>query len=137
DKLLGLARGGLGQRPELDRVRALVVGQALTTEGDDLLLAHVGAGAQGDKRFRSLAPVRMGNADDRALEHGWMGADYLLDLDARDVLSSRDDDVLAAVPELDVSVWVPHPEVTRVKPAAAKCSLGRGLVGQVALHDVV
>ena len=43
DELLDLAGGGLRQRPELDRIGALVVGQALAAERDDLLWGRRGA----------------------------------------------------------------------------------------------
>src|SRR2546430_10754914 len=38
-----------------------------------------------------------------------------LHLDGRDILAARDDDVLFAVPELDVAVGVPDGEVARVR----------------------
>jgi hypothetical protein len=62
--------------------------------------------------------------DDGALEHGRVGDDRLLDLDRGDVLAG-DDDVLAAVAELDVAVRVPDGEVAGVEPAARR-PLGGG-----------
>src|SRR5205807_8867905 len=88
------------QRPELDRVRALVVGKALPAERDDLLRGGRGALVERDERLRPLAPVRVRDPDDRAFEHGRVGGDRLLDFDAGDVLATGDDDVLAAVAEL-------------------------------------
>src|SRR5262245_53005566 len=103
-ELLGFARRCLRQRAELDRVRALVVREALPAERDDLLRGGLGALAERDERLRPLAPVRMRDPDDRAFEYGRVGGDRLLDFDAGDVLAAGDDDVLAAVAELDVAV---------------------------------
>ena len=47
-----------------------------------------------------------------SIEHGGVGADRLLHLDAGDVLSAGDDDVLAAIAQLDVAVGMPHGKVT-------------------------
>jgi hypothetical protein len=51
-ELLDLAGRGLRQRPELDRVRALVVRQALPAERDDLLRGGRGALVERDERLR-------------------------------------------------------------------------------------
>src|SRR6516225_9442767 len=90
-ELLHLAGGGLGQRPELDRVRALVVGEPLPAERDDLLPGGRGALVEGDERLGPLTPVLVRDADHRALQHRGMGRDGLLDLDAGDVLPAGDD----------------------------------------------
>jgi hypothetical protein len=50
-----------------------------------------------------------------------MGREHLLDLDRGDVLPAADDDVLAAVSELDVPVGVDNAQVAGVEPAAAEC----------------
>ena len=47
-----------------------------------------------------------------------MLVERVLDLDRRDVLAARDDDVLGAVLELDVAVGMHHAEVAGVEPAA-------------------
>jgi hypothetical protein len=59
-----------------------------------------------------------GIATTGALQDGRMAHERLLDLDGRDVLAARDDDVLGAVAQLDVAVRVPHAEVARVEPAS-------------------
>jgi hypothetical protein len=46
-----------------------------------------------------------------------VGDKRLLDFDARDVLAAGDDDVLAAVAELDIAVGVPDCEVAGVAAA--------------------
>ena len=70
--------------------------------------------------FGPLAPVLVGDGDDRALQHGRVAGDGLLDLDGRDVLAAGDDDVLLAVAQLDVAVRVHHRQVAGVEPAAAE-----------------
>ena len=81
--------------------------EALPAERDDLLRGGRGALAERDERLWPLSPVRVRDSDDRAFEYGRVGGDRLLDLDAGDVLAAGDDDVLAAVAELDVAVGMP------------------------------
>src|SRR5262249_58239649 len=60
-----------------------------------------------------------------------------LDFDGGNVLSARDDDVLLAVDDVDVAVFVPDRHVAGVQPAIGH-HLGGGLgLPVVALHDVV
>ena len=66
-----------------------------------------------------------------------MPIEDVLHLDRRDVLSPGDDDVLAAVSQLDVAVRVQHADVARMEPAAAKGLGGRLRIAVVAAHDVV
>ena len=58
-----------------------------------------------------------------------MRGDGLLHLDRRDVLAAGDDDVLAAVAQLDVAVRMQDGEVAGVEPAASE--RGRGRLGVV------
>src|ERR1700747_2079288 len=85
-ELLDLPSRGLRQRPKLDRVRALVVREAVAAERDDVHGGHCGALVQSDVCLGPFPPVRVGDPDDCAFQHGWMGADRLLDFDAGDVL---------------------------------------------------
>jgi hypothetical protein len=65
-----------------------------------------------------------GRRDHAAGGDGRVLVERVLDLDRRDVLAARDDDVLGAVLELDVAVGVHDAEVAGMEPAA-----GEGLVG--------
>src|SRR6266550_4838209 len=95
--LLHLAGRRLRQLAELDLARRLESRQRLAREGDQLLARERCTGAQGDEALRALAPFLIGNRDDRRLEHVGMAHERALDLDCRDVLAARDDDVLGAV----------------------------------------
>src|SRR6185436_841029 len=108
DELLHLAGRGLGQVAELDGRRALEVGDVLAAERDDLLLGGLPSGLERHEGLRPLAPLGVGDGDHRALHHRRMPRHRLLDLDRRDVLAARDDDVLLPVAELDVAVRMPH-----------------------------
>ena len=66
-----------------------------------------------------------------------MAVERVLDLDGRDVLAARDDDVLGAVLDLRVAVGMHHREVARVEPAAAEGILGGLRVLQITLHGDV
>src|SRR5262249_50661506 len=137
DEFLDLAGGGLRQRPEFDRVGAFVVGEALAAERDDLLRRCRGAVVERDERLGPLSPVGMGGADDRALEHGGVGGDGLLDLDAGDVLAAGDDDVLAAVAQLDGAVGGPDRPAPGGEPATAEGPASGGRVVELPAPHVV
>ncbi|MEA2514595.1 MAG: hypothetical protein QOJ59_4082, partial [Thermomicrobiales bacterium] len=87
--------------------------------GDDLIRGRGRTGLEGDERFRDLAPIVVGDGDDRDFEDGRMGVDRLLDLDGRDVLTAADNDVLLPIAELPLAVGVHHRQVAGVEPAAA------------------
>src|SRR5579862_1433836 len=136
-ELLDLPGRGFRQRPELDGIRALVMREPLAAERDDLLCGRARPRLQSYEGLGSLAPVIVRNPHDRTLEDRRVRRDRLLHLDAGDVLAAGDDDVLAAVAQLDVAVRVPDRQVARVKPAPAERSVGGRLVGEVAAHHVV
>ncbi len=52
--------------------------------------------------------------------HGGALVKHVFHLDAGNVLSTRNDDVLAAVLDLDIAIKIDHGEVTPVKPATMK-----------------
>ena len=66
-----------------------------------------------------------------------MAVEALLDLERAHVLAAGDDDVLAAVLDLDVVVGVPHREVAGAVPAARERRRARLRVLEVALHHRV
>ena len=111
--------------------------EVVAGEGEDLLGGCGLALLQGHEGLGTLAPVRVRDPDDGALEHRGMGDDRLLHLDRGDVLAPRDDDVLAAVAQLDVPVRMPHGEVAGVEPAAVECRRRRLGVVEVAGHEDV
>src|SRR5215207_6712396 len=106
-ELLHLAGGGLRERAERDRVRALVVREAVAAERLDLRLRRARTLLQRHERLRPLAPALVGDRHDGALEHRGVRADRLLHLDGRDVLAAGDDHVLATVTQLDGAVGMP------------------------------
>src|SRR5438445_726333 len=110
--------------PEPTRIREVLDGPA--PELDDLRGGRLLPGLGRDEGLGPLAPLVVRDRDHRALEHGRMAGDALLDLDRRDVLAARDDDVLLPVAQLDVAVGMPHRDVAGVKPPAAE-RLGRCL----------
>ena len=90
---------------------------------------HEGAGR--------LAPFLIGPRHHRRKLHRRMPVERDLDLDARNVLAARDDDVLGAVLDLDIAVGVLDREVAGVHPAAAE-RFGRRLgLLQIAEHHGV
>src|SRR5918993_430937 len=137
DELLDLAGRGLGQVAELDGGGGLEAGDVLLAEVYDLLLGRLLALLQDNERLGTLAPFLVGHRDDGGLHHRRVLGDGLFDLDGRDVLAAGDDDVLVAVPDLDVPVRVPHGDVSGVVPTTLEGLVGRLLVLEVALGDHV
>src|SRR3712207_1243625 len=133
DELLDLAGRGLREVCELDGGGGLEAGDALLAVVYDLLLGSLLSLLEGDEGLRALAPLLIGDGDDRGLHHRRMPGDRLLHLDGRDVLAAGDDYVLAPVADLDVPVRVPHGHVPRVVPAALERLFGSLLVLEVAL----
>ena len=66
-----------------------------------------------------------------------MAVERVFHLERADVLAAGDDDVLAAVLDLDVAVGLQHREVAGVEPAAGERRIGRLPVLQVAAHHDV
>ena len=87
--------------------------------------------------MHGFAPLRVGHAEHRRLEHGGMAVQHVLDLGAVHVLAAAHDHVLRPVDEVDVALVVQVAEVARVVPAVDE--RGRGLLGlvPVAGHHVV
>ena len=75
-------------------------------------------GLQPDVGLRHLAPLLVGDRDDRDFGDRGMIGQRLLHFDRRDILAARDDDVLHAVAQFDVAVGMHHGEVAGVEPAA-------------------
>src|SRR5690606_26258773 len=116
--LLDLPGRGLGDLLEADLAWALEVREPFAAMRDELLGARLRAGPALDEGERGLAPLRIGLGAHPAGEHRRMGVENVLDLDRRDVLATRDDDVLGPVLDADISVGLEHPEVARMEPAA-------------------
>src|SRR5215211_1054172 len=112
DELLDFAGRGLGQLGELDCGWGLEAGDVLLAEAYDLLLGRLLPLLEHDERLGALAPLLVGDGDDRSLHYGRVARHGLLHLDGRDVLAAGDDDVLVSVPDLHVPVRVPHSHVT-------------------------
>ena len=66
---------------------------------------------------RHFAPLLVGRGDHRAFQHRGMRGDGALHFDGRNILAAADDDVLLAVHDLDVALFVPHGHVAGVQPA--------------------
>src|SRR5260370_20247080 len=137
DELLDLAGRGLGQLAEVDRGGRLEARDVPLAEVDDLCLARALAPLEGDEGPGPLAPFFITDGHYFALHHRGVPGHALLDLDGRDVLAARDDDVLLAVAQLDVAVGMPDPDVARVEPAAPAGLRGRVPLLVIALAHVV
>src|SRR4051812_25867549 len=106
DELLHFAGRCLWEFRKLDRLWDLEAGQMFADEVTERAFVERLARFEGYERLWHLAPVVIGDSDDRRFQYGWVGADRLFDLDGGDVFAARDDDVLLAVAELDVAVGV-------------------------------
>src|SRR5215210_3332815 len=132
-----LADGALGQvLAELDGLRGLVGGEALLTEGQDLLLRRLGARPLDDEGLDGLTPVLVGDAYRDGLGHVGVLEEDLFHLARVDVVARGQDHVLLPVHDVEVAVLVHLRNVARVKPAVLQSSgrLPRHI--EVALHDL-
>src|SRR5262245_19609480 len=130
-EFLDLAGRGLGQIDEHDVARAFVAGKLLLAPGDDLVLGDGSAGPRLDERARRLAPFGFGLGDDGGCGDCRVLVKHVLDLVRGDILAARDDDILGAVLELDVAVWIEHAEIAGMEPATGERLLGRLLVLEI------
>src|SRR5919199_469262 len=90
-----LPDGALGQIvAKLDGSGGLVGGEALLTEGQDLLLRHPAPGPLYHESLDRLAPVLVRDADGHGLGHLLVLEEDLLDLARVDVVAARGDHVL-------------------------------------------
>src|ERR687885_861210 len=136
-ELLDLACGSLGQITKLHGRRRLEAGDVLLTEVYDLLFCCLLTLLEGDKRLRTLTPLLVWHSDHGGLHHGRVLGEDLLDLHRRDVLTTGDYDVLVAVADLYIAVWMPHPDVLGVEPATLESFLRLLFVVEVAFHNHV
>ena len=66
-----------------------------------------------------------------------MPGDRLLDFDGRDVLATRNNNVLLTVAQFDIAIGMPYTDIARMEPATSKCLSGCIRILKVALHNVV
>src|SRR5262249_11939980 len=82
-------------------------------------------GLERDKSAGGLAPERIGLRDYGRLHHLRMAIEHILDFDRRNVLATRDDDVLRAILDFDIAVGMADGEVAGVEPAVLEGCSGR------------
>ena len=88
-------------------------------------------------RFGYLAPLGIRDAYHRHLQHRRVVVQDPLHLDAGDVLTAREDDVLLPIPQLDVAVRVNHRQVSRVEPPTPEGFSGCPGIPVVPAQDVI
>src|SRR5437870_4152224 len=91
---------------EVDGARALVVGETLAAEIDDVVRGRVRAVFQLHDGLQLLAPLLVRDADHRDVEHRGVLVDDLLDLRGIDVDAAGDHHVGLAVDDVEVVVLV-------------------------------
>ena len=112
---------------ELDRLRALEVGEAVPAPGRDLRRRGGRVRCRDDDRVHGLAPGRIWPADDRDVGHRRMLREHRLDLGRVDVLPAADDHVLGPVQDVEVAVSGQAGDVAGPVPAAVGERSGGGL----------
>src|SRR3546814_9030859 len=75
------------------------------------------AGPDHHHRVDRLAPPLVGQSDHRARHHVWVTRDDILHLGAKDILATRDDDVLQPVDDRQEALRVEDADVAGVQPA--------------------
>src|SRR5262249_37996604 len=83
----------------------------------DRLVGHGHARLQHHAGERALVPARVGDADDRRLDHLRVGHELVLELDGGNPFPARLDDVLRPVGDLDEATGVDRAHVAGAEPA--------------------
>src|ERR1035438_3817488 len=133
EDLADLRAGQVG--PDLDLLGGLDAAESFLDEGAHLILRHGLAGAQLHDRGDPLAPFLVGQSDDRAVLHGRMGQQHLLDFGGVDVEAAGDDHVFGAVDDEQVIVVVEVADIPGVVPSVPGGFPGGLRVLVVARHD--
>src|SRR5690606_24935456 len=93
-------------------------------------VAHAQDGANG------FSPFGIRHADHGCFKNAWVIHQARLDLGRVDVLTARDDHVLAAPGNGKVAILVHAPQVPCAQPAIAHHTLGLFFAIPIALHDI-
>src|SRR3984893_14428294 len=118
---------------ELDHTGTLVVGEVVSTPGDQAVGAERRPRARLHDGVEDLAPALVGHAENGAVHHVGMLVEGILDLARIDVHTTRNDHVALAVGEVEVAVVVQVACVTDGEPPAAM--RGRRLLGIVVVLE--
>src|SRR6516165_4650009 len=103
----------------------LVARQPGATELDDLLLVDL-ALVGDDDGARDLAPLLVGQADDRHLAHTGDADHDALDLRRVDVLAAGDDHVLQTILDVEITLFVDLADIAGAEPTVVE-SVARGI----------
>ena len=80
--------------------------ESFANKGDQFFFGGAGSREKFDEGAGHLAPFVIGFGVDGAEGHGRMGHECAFDFNERDIFTTRNDDVLGAIRDLDVSVRV-------------------------------
>src|SRR5215469_7854932 len=136
--LQDLAHGAPWERlDEVDALWRLDRSQAALAKSDQLFCRDAPAGFELDHRLDGLTPFVVRHPDDCTVTNGLVTPDDLLDLAGVHIESARDDHVLLAVGDMQISLRIEMADIPRMQPAIDD-RLG-GLVGRfvVARHEEV
>mmetsp|Transcript_68116 Transcript_68116/g.134433 ORF Transcript_68116/g.134433 Transcript_68116/m.134433 type:complete len:265 (+) Transcript_68116:338-1132(+) len=103
----------------------------------DFLLSKVLARIQFQKGTWRLSPLRIIPSHDSGSCNLGVFVQNAFHLQGRDVLTSRNNDILRAILQLDVAVRVPNCQISGVKPTSLEGVACSGWILQVTLHDQV
>jgi hypothetical protein len=107
---------------------ALVTGEAVGDELDELILLEMHPRFGHDERLHRLAGMRMCHADDRHFGDAGMRRDRVFDFRGIHVEARHDDQVLGAIDEVQVAVVVGDGNVAGTQPAVVGLGGGGRLV---------
>src|ERR1051326_1642867 len=111
--------------------------QAAAAELQQFLFGGLYARLHHHQRFRNFAPARIGHWDDCDFIDAGMGKHRLFHFERRNIFSAAHDDVLLAVHDQDVALFVHGGHIAGVEPAAAHNFGGSLRLFPVAIHDTV
>jgi hypothetical protein len=89
-----------------------------------LILGDLGTGLKRDRRPDLFAKLWVRDPDHRGLPHGGVLVEHFLDLARIHVVAATDDQLLLAIDDEEVSIFVDAFDVTAVEPAVVVDRLG-------------
>ena len=108
----------------------------MPTPQPQLLVIGFGPLLEGHHRHDRLAPLGVGHADHRRLQHSGVSVQHVLDLGGSYVQPAPDDEVLHPVDDVDVSLLIDLGHVPTVHPPVPQRLSSALGVPEIALHHV-
>ena len=121
---------------ELNPAWNLVIGEKAPAVSRDILRAENLSRFQHDTGHHKLTPLRVWHSEDRGFANRGMLVKHRFDLAGVDILAARDNHILQAVQDVEITVRILTADVTRAKEAVSERESGFLRILPIATHDI-